>query len=918
MLIFSQSRSGRRQRVAFSAAPLAGALLLAAGAASAATTTRFLQAEAAVYSATCDQDLPTPHTGFTGTGYVDCPADTAATIQWNGVKVQSTGTKRLKFRFANAGTSSRPAEVQVNGVVVTSNLAFAVTGSWDTWAASTIDVSLNAGDNTIRLRATTSSGMANIDRVDVSEISEATPDWAIAVAESTMLRAPLPQNLGDWEYSRALVLHGMYLLYKRTGDSRYLSYLKTWVDKHVNAAGDIITDAGAVRSLNALDYMLPGNVVLDWWQEDTDPNKGLSTNRYRRVLQTIRNRLTNASNTSGGQPNWTSAYPRTSDSGLWHTTGATDQLWLDGVFMGQKFNVRYGNQFADATYANNEATTQLLVQHGHLKDPVTGLLWHAYDQPGGTTQPWVVPGTSHSPEFWCRAMGWYGMTMVETLETLPAGHPNQAAMLSALQGLVPAWANFQDPATGRWFQVVNKGSNPANWTETSCSSMLAYVISKAVQRGYVSSSYQASASAAYAGVLNKISFGTDSTLAADLTNITDITEGTNVGSDDTYYFTRNRPVNDRHGLGAFLIMYEHFAGAPPPAPAAPSNLAAADGVGQSVLTWTDNSSNETGFKIERKPLGSPDGSYVEVGSAAANAQSFTDVVPAGSYTYRVRAVNGPTPSGYSNADDAVVSAPAGPAAPSNLGATVTGGDTAVLSWTDNSSNETGFRIERRIGAGSFSTLITKPAGSTTHSDPGLGVNSYSYRVIAVGSPDSAPSNEALVIIANPGADAYVRGGTSATLNFGTAAVVDVKTTATANTKRNGFVRFSLAGVAANVTSAKLRMWGNAVTSAKATSVHSVADVSWIESGTGGITWNYPTTDAGGPAMGATALATQTVGLTAGWVEWDVTAYVQQQRTAGASLLSLGVKSAVTSDEGQTSFNSREGASKPILVISSRP
>jgi unsaturated rhamnogalacturonyl hydrolase len=906
------------------ALPLAlTAAAVAPGEASAATTTRFLQAETAVIAAGCDFDLPTPHLNFTGTGYVDCPADMTSTIQWNGVKVQSTGTKRLKFRFANAGAANRPAEVMVNGVAVTTTLAFNPTGSWDTWAfTATVDVTLNAGsDNTIRLRATNASGMANIDRVDVSEISEVTPDWSIAMAESTMLRSPLPQNLGDWEYSRALVLHGMYLLFKRTGDVRYLNYLKAWVDKHTNTNGDIINDDGSVRSLNALDYMLPGNAVLDWWLEDSDPNKGLSTNKYRRMMQTIRNRLTNANNTSGGLPNWSTAYPRNSDSGFWHSTGATDQMWLDGVFMAQKFNVRYGNQFGDSTYAFNEATTQLLDMDSHLKDTTTGLYWHAYDQPGGTTQPWVVAGTSHSPEFWCRAMGWYGMTLVETLETLPTGHANYAATLAALQGLIPAWANFQDPATGRWFQVVNKATNPSNWTETSCSSMYGYVISRSIQLGYVSASFRGVANAAYDGVLQKITFNPENaTLFADLTDITDISEGTNVGANDTYYFTRMRPVNDRHGLGAFLIMYDHFATNVPPVPTAPSALAASDGMGQSALTWTDSSSDEGAFRIERKPLGAPDTSFVQVGWVSQNITTFTDIVAAGSYTYRVRASAGPTFSDYSSSDDATVTAPPGPAAPSNLTATISGGNTGDLSWTDNSNNETGFRVERKVGAGSYSTLATKGVNVTSHSDPSLTANTYTYRVIATGSPDSAPSNEVVVVIRNSEADAHVRDGASADNNYGANTTMEVKNNATAGNNRQAFVRFTLADLTPTVTMAKLRVFGSSVTSTKIIAISAVSDVTWVE-GTGtiaapvtatGIDWN------GKPAIGS-QLASQSVTTTAGWWEFDVTSYVAAQKTAGATKVTFAITMVTSSSETPTSFNAKENASsKPLLVISSGP
>jgi unsaturated rhamnogalacturonyl hydrolase len=45
--------------------------------------------------------------------------------------------------------------------------------------------------------------------------------------------------------------------------------------------------------------------------------------------------------------------------------------------------------------------------------------------------------------------------------------------------LVKAWARYQDEKTGLWYQVVDKGDNPANWLETSSSSMYTYVTAMA-------------------------------------------------------------------------------------------------------------------------------------------------------------------------------------------------------------------------------------------------------------------------------------------------------------------------------------------------------------------------------------------------------------------------------------------------------
>jgi unsaturated rhamnogalacturonyl hydrolase len=218
--------------------------------------------------------------------------------------------------------------------------------------------------------------------------------------------------------------------------------------------------------------------------------------------------------------------------------------------MSMPFLARYGKLFGDGHYANDEATKQLTIYASHLNDPKTGLMFHAYDESGASK--WADPVTHHSAEFWCRAMGWFGMTLIEVLEVLPRNHPRRPQLIAQVRQLVDAWSKYQDPQSGLWFQVVDKGKDPDNWLETSSSSMYTYVTSMAVKRGYVAKRYDKTAQHGYSGVLSKISLGSDG-----LTNLTDICEGTNV-ADLAYYFARKRNENDFHGLGAFLIMNEHI------------------------------------------------------------------------------------------------------------------------------------------------------------------------------------------------------------------------------------------------------------------------------------------------------------------------------------------------------------------------
>jgi transcriptional regulator CtsR/regulation of enolase protein 1 (concanavalin A-like superfamily) len=180
--------------------------------------------------------------------------------------------------------------------------------------------------------------------------------------------------------------------------------------------------------------------------------------------------------------------------------------------------------------------------------------------------------------------------------------------------------------------------------------------------------------------------------------------------------------------------------------AAPSALAAAATSSTQInLSWTDNANNETGFKIERK-TGSG-GTYAQIATAGANVTAYSDtgLTPATTYFYRVRATNGSSDSAYSAEASATTPAIPLPAAPSGLTATTATSAQISLAWTDNASNETGFKIERKTGSGgTYSQIATVGAGVVSYSSTGLDPNTtYFYRVRATNAGgDSAYSNEA--------------------------------------------------------------------------------------------------------------------------------------------------------------------------------
>src|SRR5262249_34229945 len=148
------------------------------------------------------------------------------------------------------------------------------------------------------------------------------------------------------------------------------------------------------------------------------------------------------------------------------------------------------------------------------------------------------------------------------------------------------------------------------------------------------------------------------------------------------------------------------------------------------LSWTDNSSNEDGFNVER----STDAvNWTPIATTTGNATSYSDtgLATLTAYYHRVRAFNrGGGYSGYTNvATTTTTDVP--PSAPSGLSRSQAPGAASTtdltLNWTDNSSNELGFQIERDSGSG-FTQIATTSANATNYTDASLPTGLYFYRV----------------------------------------------------------------------------------------------------------------------------------------------------------------------------------------------
>jgi hypothetical protein len=165
------------------------------------------------------------------------------------------------------------------------------------------------------------------------------------------------------------------------------------------------------------------------------------------------------------------------------------------------------------------------------------------------------------------------------------------------------------------------------------------------------------------------------------------------------------------------------------------------------LRWTDNSGDEAGTVIECSPS-STFFPYVKIATVGPNITSYVDRVqcsslffPTKTFWYRVRPYNAAATAASSNIAMATLGVTLPPTAPTGFTAAAASSSQIRLAWTDTSSSESGFEIERALAGGTIYTRITTaPAGTTSFVDTNLrDRTTYSYRLRAINAVGASPS-----------------------------------------------------------------------------------------------------------------------------------------------------------------------------------
>ncbi len=337
-----------------------------------------------------------------------------------------------------------------------------------------------------------------------------------------------PGGPARWSYDQGVILKGIEGIWKLYGDASYFNYIQHSMDYYVR-------DDGSIRDYKRdefnIDHTNNGKLVMLLYNIT-------GKEKYKKATDHIRTQFND--------------HPRTKEGGFWHKKIYPWQVWLDGLYMGQPFYAEYAKWARQDTVFDDIARQFINIER-HTRDAKTGLLYHGWDE--SKEQKWANKETGCSPNFWGRAMGWYGMAMVDVLDHFPTDHPGRDSIIGILNRFAKAITAVQDVKSGLWYDILDMPNREKNYKEASASCMFVYTLAKAVRKGYIPATYQLTAKKAYNGIIKEF-IEVD---ANGQTNLKGTVSVSGLGGKPyrdgsfEYYMSEPVVVNDPKGMGAFIL-----------------------------------------------------------------------------------------------------------------------------------------------------------------------------------------------------------------------------------------------------------------------------------------------------------------------------------------------------------------------------
>ena len=366
---------------------------------------------------------------------------------------------------------------------------------------------------------------SNIDKFIQRLLDGSTPDAPLWNIES--VRAGKPPH---WNYIDGCMITALLCAYELTGEKKYFDFAESFIDYYVDDNGSI---RGYSQERFNLDDINEGRVLFDLY-------KKTGKEKYKKAIFLLMDQL--------------KKQPRTVTGNFWHKMIYPNQIWLDGLYMAQVFYLRYQKEFGNGDYS--DTVSQFQNVRKYMFDEKKKLYYHGMDC--SKTVFWADERTGRSKSFWLRAIGWFLISLVDCIDYID--DDNVRSKLSELFAeAIDGIAQYADPETGMFWQVVDCGGRKGNYLETSGSSMVAYAMMKGARLGVINKKYTEQGKKTFDGICNKyLKLSSEGEM-----NLGGICLVAGLGPDDNrrrdgsyeYYISEPVVENDAKGVAPFVLCY---------------------------------------------------------------------------------------------------------------------------------------------------------------------------------------------------------------------------------------------------------------------------------------------------------------------------------------------------------------------------
>ena len=192
----------------------------------------------------------------------------------------------------------------------------------------------------------------------LSMFASATKPYSVWMSDSEIKRMPeswmtdFAKKL-KWGYCNGLELQAIYQVWKLTANPKYFDYVKSYTDTIITSDGKII---GYKLQDYDIDKLNSGKILFELYSVTKEE-------KLKKAMDLLRSQM--------------KTHPRTAEGGFWHKKIYTNQMWLDGLYMGSPYLVEYGYRFKEKALFD-EVANQILIIAKHSYDPKTGLYYHGW------------------------------------------------------------------------------------------------------------------------------------------------------------------------------------------------------------------------------------------------------------------------------------------------------------------------------------------------------------------------------------------------------------------------------------------------------------------------------------------------------------------------------------------------------------